>query len=145
MGSTGLCSFFLNQCKYLVNLIFLKKYKHYSGRAMKSHTYPPLLSGCPVLCPVQDIPVSLSLAQGRGELGHLPHGCHSAGRLSEHYHLLYLLLGNIGPQSNVHTQNCFQFAEALGWSGLLRNVGKALGSVFHSGSRHFTSACLSTH
>lgn len=48
---------------------------------MKSHTYPTLLSGCPMLCPVQDIPVSLPLAQNRGELGHLPHGCHSAERL----------------------------------------------------------------
>ena len=74
---------------------------------MKSHTYPALLSGCPVLCPVQDIPVSLSLAQGRGELGHLPHGCHSAGWLSEHYHLLYLSLGDIEPQLKGHTQNCF--------------------------------------
>lgn len=33
---------------------------------MKSHTYPTILSGCPMLCPVQDIPVSLTLAQGRG-------------------------------------------------------------------------------
>lgn len=32
---------------------------------MKSHTYPTILSGCPTLCPVQDIPVSLTLAQGR--------------------------------------------------------------------------------
>lgn len=62
---------------------------------MKSHTYSTLLSGCPVLCPVQETPVSLSPAQGRGELKHLPHGCHSAGRLSECYHLLYLPLEDI--------------------------------------------------
>lgn len=74
---------------------------------MTSQPHTPLC-GFPELCPV-----SLSLAQGKSDLGHLPCGCHSAG-CSQNASISSLpAVLTYQVQSKGHTQNCFQLTKAL--------------------------------
>lgn len=96
MGFIRLCSFFLNQYKYLVNLTFFKKKIQASLRKGYEVTHiPHHLVWLPHVVSSSGYPSQPDTGPGQGELRHLLHGCHSAERLSECCHLLYLPSGDI--------------------------------------------------